>query len=276
MKNAFSPIAVLIFSLLAVPQVFCAGANHADAEVRAPEVPPYLTTPEDIEILREVLQVQLEIPRGPQDILADYETGMANITSRISGELGEISQAVGNGELSNAQGEYLAREQYQIAMMQFQFLSASHAILEQAVAQASTASKPAEVPSSEQTLVVPLPFSSLQLSPSLVQYLELTPEQASGIQQVMASERVSFAPLMAELDAARQRLEMATRTDHPDQKEIRPLALAQARMPTKAVAEDADLQGKIPRLLNSEQRRKIDRLEQSNELGGLQVATVTR
>jgi Spy/CpxP family protein refolding chaperone len=275
MKNAFSPIAVLILSLLSVPRAFCADVNRTDADHSAPAVQTYLTTPEDSEVLSEVLQVQPQIPRGPQDILADYETGMANITKRISGELGEISEAVGKGELSSAQGEYLARERYQVAMMQFQLLSASHAILEQAVAQASTASLPAEGSSSEQTLIVPLPFSSLQLSPALVQYLELTPKQTSGIQQVMASERVSFAPLMAELDSTRQKLEMAKQTDHPDEKEIRSLALAQARLLTKAVAEDADLQSKISRLLNSEQRRKINRLNQANELRGLQVATVT-
>jgi Spy/CpxP family protein refolding chaperone len=234
-----------------------------------------LTTPKDSEVLSEILQVQPQIPRGPKDILADYESGMSNITKRIAGELGEISEAVGKGELSSAQGEYLARERYQIAMMQFQLLSASHAILEQAAAQPSTASLPAEGSPSEQTLIVPLPFSSLQLSPSLVQYLELTPKQTSGIQQVMERERLSFAPLMAELDAARQKLEMAKQTDHPDEKEIRSLALAQARLLTKAVAEDADLQSKISRLLNSEQRMKINRLNQTNEVRGLQVATVT-
>jgi hypothetical protein len=276
MKNVFSPIAILALSLLSVPQVLCAAPNRTDADLRAPAMQTYLTTTENDEVLSEVLQVEPEIPRGPQDVLADYETGMAGIANRVSEELGEISEAVGNGELSSTQGEYLARERYQIAMMQYQLLSAVHAILEEAVEQASTATKPAELRSSDQTLVVPLPFSSLQLSPSLAQYLQLTPEQASAIQHVMASERASFTPLMAELDFTRQQLEKATRTEHPDQKEIRSLAQAQARLLTKAVAEDADLQSRISRVLNSEQRKKLDRLKQSNEVSGLQVVTAAR
>jgi hypothetical protein len=69
---------------------------------------------------------------------------------------------------------------------------------------------------------------------------------------------------------------MATRSDSPNQKEIRFLALTQARLLTKVVAENSDLQSKISRLLNSEQRRKIDRLKQTDELSGLRVATAAQ
>lgn len=122
---------------------------------------------------------------------------------------------------------------------------------------------------SGQALVVALPFSSLQLNSSLEQYLELTPEQSSAIRQVMARERPYVVPLMAEFNATRQKLELATRSSHPDQKQIRSLALIQARLLTKLVAEDTDLQGKISRLLNSEQRRKIEKLKQANEVSDL-------
>jgi len=63
----------------------------------------------------------------------------AKIASRMSNDLGEIRQAIANDQLSREQGEYLARERYQVAMMQYQLLSAWHAILEQAVTQASAA-----------------------------------------------------------------------------------------------------------------------------------------
>jgi hypothetical protein len=74
---------------------------------------------------------------------------------------------------------------------------------------------------------------------------------------------------MAELDATRQKLAMATRNAHPDQKQISSLALTQAHLLTKLVAENADLQAKISRLLNSEQRRKIEKLKQGNEVSSL-------
>jgi hypothetical protein len=85
----------------------------------------------------------------------------------------------------------------------------------------------------------------------------------------MARERLYVAPLMAEFNATRQKLEMATRSTHPDQKQIRSLALIQARLLTRLVAEDADLQGKISHLLNSEQRRKIEKFKQANEVSDL-------
>jgi hypothetical protein len=74
---------------------------------------------------------------------------------------------------------------------------------------------------------------------------------------------------MAEFNATRQKLEMATRSSHPDQKQIRSLALIQARLLTKLVAEDADLQRKISQLLNAEQRRKVEKLKEANEVSDL-------
>jgi Spy/CpxP family protein refolding chaperone len=269
MKNSLSSIAVLVLSFIAGPQTFGAVVDQTDADVPAPEVHKYFPTPETHEALIEVLNVNPQLPRGPNEILEDYEAEMAKITSRMSNELGEICQAIANDQLSREQGEYLARERYQVAMMQYQLFSAWHAILEQAVTQASAAQiKDDHVPSG-QALVVALPFSSLQLNSSLEQYLELTPEQSSAIRQVMARERPYVVPLMAEFNTTRQKLEMATRSSHPDQKQIRSLALIQARLLTKLVAEDTDLQGKISRLLNSEQRRKIEKLKQANEVSDL-------
>ena len=149
--------------------------------------------------------------------------------------------------------------------MQFQLFSAWHAILEQSVAHASAPQTKDDSSPTEQALVLPLPFSSLQLNSSLAQ-LELTPEQISAIGQVMARECPYIAPLMAELDATRQKLEMATRNANPDQKQISSLALTQARLLTKLLAENSDLQANISRLLNSEQRRdrKSTRLNSSH------------
>jgi hypothetical protein len=268
MKTMFSSIAVLMLSLIAQPQAFSAIVGQTDADVPAPDV-KYSVPPQDNAVLTQVLRVQPQVPRGPNDILEDYEAEMANITSQMSHELGAICEAMAKGQIPKEQGEYLARERYQIATMQFQLLSALHAILEQSVAQASTPQIKDDPSPTGQSLVLGLPFSSLQLNPSLAEYLELTPEQSSAIWQVMARERPYVAPLMAELDATRQKLKMATRNVRPDQKEISSLALTQARLLTKLFAENADLQAKISRLLNSEQRRKIEKLRQGNEVSSL-------
>src|SRR5882762_3428623 len=266
MPPPFSPMAVLVLALIAGPRTLSAAVNHADPDVPAPEVQKYSSTPTNNELLTEVLNPEPQLPRGPNEILEDYEAEMVKITSRMSHELAEICEAIGNGQLSRKQGEYLARERYQIAMMQFQLFSAWHAILEKAMAQASAAQTKEDPSPTGQALVLALPFSSLQLDSSLVQYLGLTPAQISAIAQVMERERPYVAPLIAELDATRQKLEMATRNVHPDQKQISSLALTQARLLTKLVTENSGLQAKISRLLNPEQRRKIERLRQGNEL----------
>ena len=74
---------------------------------------------------------------------------------------------------------------------------------------------------------------------------------------------------MAELDATREKLEMATRNAYPDQKQISSLALTQARLLTKLVAENSELQAKMSHFVNLEQRRNIEKLRQDNELSGL-------
>jgi hypothetical protein len=244
MKNALSPLAVLVLSLVAGSQTFSAVVEQTDADVPAPEVQTYCATPANSDVLTEVLKVRPQLPRGPNQILADYEAEMAKITSRMSDELGEIVQVIANGQLSREEGEYLARERYQIAMMQFQLFIALHSILEQAVAQASAAQTRDDPSPSGQPLVLELPFSSLQLNSSLAQYLELTPEQSSAIRQAMARELPYVAPLIAEPDATRQRLEMATRNAHPDKKQIRcsMAAECEARQPAFNFARELHLE----------------------------------
>jgi Spy/CpxP family protein refolding chaperone len=94
-----------------------------------------------------------------------------------------------------------------MATMQFELLSASHAILQHAVEEACVVPTPAEpLPPSGQAWVLALPFSSLRLNSSLARYLDLTPEQSSALWQVMTQERPKLEPLMAQLDATRQKL----------------------------------------------------------------------
>jgi Spy/CpxP family protein refolding chaperone len=269
MKNQASSIAVLVLSFLAGPRSFGAAADQTDADIPAPDVLKYIPAAETNETLTELLGVNAQLPRGPNDILEDYEGEMAKIANRMSNELGEIRQAMANDQLSREQGESLARERYQVAMMQYELFSAWHAILEQDVTRVSAAQTNHDPSATEQALVVPLPFSSLQLNSSLERYLELTPEQSSAIRQVMAGERPYVGPLMAEFNATRQKLRLASRGTHPDQKQIRSLALTQARLLTKLVAEDADLQRKISQLLNAEQRRKVEKLKEANEVSDL-------
>jgi Spy/CpxP family protein refolding chaperone len=259
MSKRFSK--VVLSSVLLLGPIALAQADHRDAPKIQLPIPNLASN----ERLREIVSAQPTIPVGPKEILASYEGGMASVVTRMSDELGAIVAQVGANRLSREQGEYLARERYEIAAMQFQLLSASHAILQHAVNQASVAASEPE-PTPGQHLVVPLPFSSLELSPALAEYLSLTPAQSAAIWQVMREERPHMTPLIAALDSTRQKLELVSRDDPSKQKQVLALARAQARLLTRLMEEGSKLQGKIRRLLNPEQLKKLDGLKQDMQL----------
>jgi len=86
---------------------------------------------------------------------------MASIEAQLSMDLGVISNAVGTGQITREQGEYVVGERYQVAMMQFQLFGALHAMLEADIGEPGCANRP--YPSSTGDLVlIAMPFSSLQ------------------------------------------------------------------------------------------------------------------
>ena len=68
MKTTFSSIAILVVSLIARPQAFSAVAGRADADIPAPDV-QYFVPPQHSVVLTQVLRVEPQLPRGPNDIL---------------------------------------------------------------------------------------------------------------------------------------------------------------------------------------------------------------
>ena len=221
--------------------------------------------------LEEVLNTPSAVPRGPRDLIAEYESGMTDIGNRMSSDLANISQAVQNKELSREQAEYIIGERYQLAMMQFQLLSALHDMLVEDLAQSSTAKSPTTSKSqpaqtSNGMVLVSLPFSSFELNPSLAEYLELDPTQSQAIQQLMADERRKLEPLMSQLKTTRERLLAATQQGHYDKDEVHSLATAQARMLTNLITANAQMQTKLYKLLTPEQRAKLDRVKRAGDL----------
>ena len=100
MKNQVSSIAVLVLSFLAGPRTFGAVAGPTDADAPAPDVWKYIPAAETNETLTELLSLNPQLLRGPNDILEDYEGQMAKIANRMSNELGEIRKAMANGHIS--------------------------------------------------------------------------------------------------------------------------------------------------------------------------------
>jgi len=205
-------------------------------------------------------------PRGPTDVLKDYENQMVAVSNWLTGQLGQIAQAVDSGELTREQAEYFSGERYETALMQFQFLRTEYAILEHDIA-ANSAPPTESAPTDDgQAVVLALPFSSLQLDPSLAQYLGLNTQQVSAIQDLMARERSKLAPLMAQFRTTQQELLAATQNGQPNDKKVQSLAEAQAQLLTKLIAANWRLQTDLAELLSPEQRKKLDEVKRTREL----------
>jgi Spy/CpxP family protein refolding chaperone len=222
---------------------------------------------DDAHVLADLLAISPVIPRGPRDLLRDYELEMASIAGRLSIDLEAISNAMGTGRVSREQGEYVSGELYQIAMMQFQVFSALHAMLEQDLAQTPalpTGSTP--LPAGEMVLVT-IPFSSLQLSPSLVEYLRLTPTQVRSIQRLMDQERPTTEPLMHELRIIRAELSDTQQKPNSENEEsAQRLAARQARLLKHLVKANSRLQQRINNVLDPRQRKKLDYFRRVSEV----------
>jgi hypothetical protein len=216
--------------------------------------------------LADVMSVPETLPRGPKEVLDDYEAEMGAITQRFSAALVMIANAVQRGEITSEQGQQISAEQYQTAHMQFELLGAWRSMLEHDLAGVPVPAPNANpIPAREKEIVmVALPFSSFELNPSVAEYLKLSDAQIEGIQQVMTSEHRNLEPLMAKLKATREEL-MAVDAEHTSEKQVKSLADRQASLLAKLVVANARMQSKIYKLLTLEQQRKLDNLKRSNE-----------
>ncbi len=230
-----------------------------------------LPTKEKDELADVLAQDDAVNPRGPADILKEYENQMNAVSNWLTQQVGEILQAVDDRDLTREQGEYFSGERYETALMQFQMLRARHAMPEHDIAAASVAPKDSAPAESGQAVVLALPFSSLELDPSLAQYLGLKPEQVSAIQELMSKERSKVAPLVAQLRTTQQELLAATqngqsRGGQSNDKKVQSLAQAQARLLTQLIAANWHLQADVADLLSPPQRAKLDEVKQTREM----------
>ena len=216
--------------------------------------------------LTDVLATPVAAPMGPKDLLQEYELEMAAVAQKFSATLEVIAQAVQRGQLTTEQGQELSAEQYHLAKMQFEVLSAWREMLQQDLAQVPTAPAVANPAAEEHSeiVMVALPFSSFELSPSLAEYLSLNQPQIQAIEQVMARERHALQPLMTQLQTAKEKL-LAANTDRANEKQIKTLAETQASLLSKLIVANARMQAKIYKLLTPEQQRKLEEFKRSTD-----------
>ena len=112
-------------------------------------------------VLSALIAVKPEMPLGPQDVLKSYEIAMGMVADKASADFSVIVQAHQTNRLTREQAEYLLQQSYQVAMMQYQVLSALHDVLKHDVDEAGQQARQSlKTASSDTVLVVPFPGSA--------------------------------------------------------------------------------------------------------------------
>jgi len=188
-------------------------------------------------VLADLLAITPPVPLGPRDLLRGYESEMGSIAERLSTELGVITNAVGTGQISREQGEYVSARTD------------------------STWSAVGEM------VVVATPFSSFHLTPSLVEYLGLTATQVRSIQELIEQARPTTERLMLELQRINgERAASQQRQNNDTEGAPQRLAATQARLLKQLMRANSRLQKRINDVLDPRQRKKLDTFRRTSEV----------
>ena len=123
-----APLLVSVTLLLfTVPLAFTQKATVNKRAVE-PQIQEAIAQPgtQTNEVLSNLLAFAPEIPRGPVEILRQYEDQMTLISQTFTIEISLITEAVHQGQVSRPQADYLMQQRFQIAMMQYEVLNALH------------------------------------------------------------------------------------------------------------------------------------------------------
>ena len=111
-------------------------------------------------VLSDLSAIKPEMPLGPQDVLKSYEIAMGLVAQKTSNDYAVIVQAQQANQITREQAEYLLQQRYQIAMMQYEVLSALHDVLNHDIDEVTLQSKRTlKAASSDEVLVVVPPVS---------------------------------------------------------------------------------------------------------------------
>ena len=113
-------------------------------------------------VLSHLIALKPDMPLGPQDVLKAYETAMSMVAGTTSADFSVIVQAQQTNQITRERAEYLVLQNYQMAMMQYQVLSALHDVLKHDIDEAAgqQARQSLKATSSNTVLVVPFPGSA--------------------------------------------------------------------------------------------------------------------
>jgi hypothetical protein len=159
MKSRQILIAAMILSTLLHT---AAAQPQKKIEVGAPRPEGILagTSMQSNPALSDLIALKPETPLGPKDVLKSYEIAMSMVADKTSVDFFVIVRAQQTNQITSEQAEYLLQQRYQLAMMQYQVLSALHDVLKHDIDEASQqGTHSLKTSSSDAVLVVPAPGS---------------------------------------------------------------------------------------------------------------------
>jgi len=154
----------ILIAILILAPMWQAAAQPKKDQVEAPALESVLVLTSGAQsntVLSDVIAVKPEMPLGPQDVLKSYEIAMSQLADKTSIDFSGIVQAQQANQITREQAEYLLQQRYQIAMMQYQVLSALHDVLKHDIDEANQeVRRTLKATNSDTVLVVPLPGAS--------------------------------------------------------------------------------------------------------------------
>ena len=155
-------IVVLVVIIASVWHTAAAQPKKKKIQIDAPLPESILagTSMQPNPVLSDLNALKPEMPLSPQDVLKSYEIAMGMVADKTSADFSVIVQAQQTNQITREQAEYLVQQRYQIAMMQYQVLSALHDVLKHDIDEANQEARRALKANSNTALVVPLPGSS--------------------------------------------------------------------------------------------------------------------
>ncbi|MGD0468733.1 MAG: hypothetical protein ABSA54_10205 [Terriglobales bacterium] len=159
MKTRQTLIAILI--LVTVWHTAAAQPKKKNIQADAPPPESILagTSMQSNSAVSDLLAIKPEMPLGPQDVLKSYEIAMSLVADKTSADFFVIVQAQQANQITREQAEYLLQQSYQMAMMQYQVLSALHDVLKHDIDESQQETHSLKTSDSNTALVVPFPGS---------------------------------------------------------------------------------------------------------------------
>jgi hypothetical protein len=157
---------ILIAIVILGPVWHTAAAQPKKKNIQADAPPPESTlagtSMQSTPVLSDLIALKPEMPLGPQDVLKSYEIAMSLVADKTSADFSVIVQAQQTNQITREQAEYLLQQRYQMAMMQYQVLSALYDVLKHDIDEAAgqQARQSLKATSSDTVLVDPFSDST--------------------------------------------------------------------------------------------------------------------